>query len=184
MTLQNQQHTPFGAGNDDSERVAAEDRQETLSIEIYVRSISEPSAHGYQSELLDLLRRLDQQGTIDGYDVTLMGEKICNCETCKELEPVDRRLERIREWRRWAAENGVTLLFNERTVRSSVTGDTYQFIVPPTATLVLSHDGAIESVLPNRSDGETETPGEFLCGLLQDDIEYHPTEQDIEESAF
>lgn len=184
MTLKDHRSASLTGRGDGGDQRATKSRQQSFVIEIYFRSVSRPNAHEYQEGLLERVRELDRQDVVDEFGVTLVGEKICSCESCRKIEKVQERLEEIEQWREWAASNGVTLSIDEKSVRSSVMGREYEFIVLPTATLVARVGQSIQAVLPNRTEGEVVTPSEFLEGLRQTDVESLPVEFDVEESAF
>jgi len=184
MTLKDHRSASFTGLGEGADQRATKGRQQPVIIEIYFRSICRPNAHEYQEELLERVRELDRQDVIDRFDVTLVGEKICSCESCRKIEKVQERLEEIEQWRQWAANNGVALSVDEKSVRSSVMGQEYEFIVLSTATLVARVGQSIRAVLPNRTGGEVVTPSEFLEELRQTGVESLGAEFDIEESAF
>jgi len=153
-------------------------------VEIYLRSLSDPSPHQYQQGLLQQVEQLAQHNAIDGYRIDFVGEKLCSCEECASVQPTRSRLDRIGQWQEWAAENGVSLLLDEYSVSSSLTGEAYEFVVPPTVTLVHRVDGDIKGVYPNRAGGETQTPMAYLSASLTDVSDHSTVSPDTEKSVF
>ena len=137
------------------------------TIEVFFRSLSEPEPHQFQRELLAEIQRLQEVGAVDDHTVTLFGGKLCCCEACAETAATRDRLEEIERWRAWAADAGVSLCLEEHTVDSSLTGQQYEFVVPPTATVVCRVGGKTSAVLPHRDGGEVITPYEYLSTVSQ-----------------
>ncbi|PSP89216.1 hypothetical protein BRC87_07795 [Halobacteriales archaeon QS_4_66_20] len=77
------------------------------------------------------------------------------------------RLEEIERWRAWAADASVSLCLEEHTVNSSLTDQQYEFVVPPTATVVCRVGGKTSTVLPHRDGGEVITPYEYLSTVSE-----------------
>lgn len=138
-------------------------------MEVFFRSPSNPEPHQFQRTLIERISELDERGVIDSHEVTIFGGKLCRCEACASTEWTRERLAEIERWRAWAAEEGVSLCLDEHSVRNSITGEEYEFVVPPTATLVLCIEGTIGTVLPHHVDRDIVTPGEFLSAFVEGD---------------
>jgi hypothetical protein len=153
------------------------------TVEVFFRSLSEPEPHQFQRNLLGMLERLQEAGAVDDYRISLLGGKLCCCEACVEMAATRERLAEIDQWRSWADRAGVALCLEEHSVDSSITGEQYRFVVPPTATVVCRVDGDIRSVLPHRVDGEVITPYEYLSTFPEAGLMDSTVSPDAEETA-
>lgn len=150
------------------------------TLELYVRSLVGPGNHDQQDELLAAADRLERTGVVDETRVTVLGDKLCRCGRCATTRPTRERLREIDRWRSWAESVGATLLVDEHPVRSSITGQEFRYVVPPTVTLVCCVDGEIEAVYPSRRDGSVVTPTDYLEAATDDDAELPTSPLDIE----
>lgn len=136
------------------------------TVGVFFRSPSGPGPHESQRELLDTVGQLEREGIVDSHRVTLLGRKLCACEQCAESPLARERLAEIERWRKWARSESVSLLVDERPVASSITGETYRFVVPPTVTVVVRDQDGIETVTPHVREGDLVTPRDYLSARL------------------
>ena len=148
------------------------------TLDLYVRSLVGPGNHDKQDDLLAAAARLERTGVVDETRFTVLGEKLCRCGRCASRRPTRERLREIDRWRSWAEAVGATLLLDEHPVRSSITGQEFRYVVPPTVTLVCRVDGEIEAVYPSRRDGSVVTPADYLEAAT-DDAEGTPSPLDV-----
>lgn len=153
--------------------------RESHRIELFVRSLSPvPGTHRQRTELVRRLDDLDAAGLIDGYDVTVLGEELCLCETCREIAPGTYLRERLRELQEWGGDRASPLAFTEREVNCSLTGEVYRVLVPPTTSLAAYVDGSLTAVFPCRIDGETYDVTDFVEALTRTEAKPDPTRAD------
>lgn len=144
------------------------------TLDLYVRSLVGPGNHGEQDDLLAAAARLERAGAVEETRFTVLGDKLCRCGRCATTRPTREHLREIDRWRAWAESADATLLLDEHPVRSSITGQEYRYVVPPTVTLVSRVDGDIEAVYPSRRDGSVTTPADYLDAAAVDAEETAP----------
>lgn len=128
------------------------------TLELYVRSLSS-SAGVHVESIIDRLDMFAAEGYIKDFTVTVWGERISTGSSVARTDTGASLRRRVTEFRQWASHNGVTLEggFERRTVHSSITGETHEFVTLPTVALAARTDGEIEWVVPSTDETETET---------------------------
>jgi hypothetical protein len=152
---------------------------ETHRAELLVRSLSPtPGGHDRRRRVFERLE--EAVGThVDRYDITIVGEEFCLCESCIDTVPGTRLLEkftRIREYRDGTAHS---LSFAERTIDAMIIGETYRLLAPPELCLTVYVDGELEGVFPRVIGGETFGPEEYLEALTADTAQSRPFAVDV-----
>lgn len=123
-------------------------------LELFVRSLCPEGCKPQQEMLVEWLDDLESRDVIDGYDVHVWGKRVdLSAET--RTAPAERALSTYRTFTEWADRNGrsVRSFFNEQSVESDLTGESYRAVVFPTVTLAEYADGDLLFVAPS-SDGE------------------------------
>jgi len=163
-------------GRDEFARWRADTRRalataDTARIDLYVRSLlPPPGAKDAQTDVLAGLRGAIEGTPVEDVAVNVWGERLCLCEACLGTDAGRAMLNTVREFERWGAEYDASAEpFFERTHQeSSVTGSTYEGIVPPRVTAALYLDSSLAGVFPARFDEQAYSVGdlsEVLVGL-------------------
>jgi hypothetical protein len=138
---------------------------EPIAVDLFVRSLSPVGARGRPARAIERLRGLVEAGTIDEYSVTVWGKEVeLSSETAVE-EGEDLVLDRVAEFRSWAAERGVALDALERREVSTVTGETHTVLALPVMVLVESIGDEIGCVTPCTTEEGVLTVGDRLGSL-------------------
>lgn len=129
---------------------------ENRTVELYVRSLAPRAAHGRLENLLEQLDTLESREQILEYTVHVWGSRIDPKSTAARTEAGKFVTERVDAFTEWARENGLSMgsFFDEKPVRSSITGEEYTATMLPTAALAEYVDDELAFVTPC-SDGET-----------------------------
>ena len=138
---------------------------EPVAVNLFVRSLSPVGARGRPAGTMERLRGLVETGTIDDCSMTVWGKEVelPSDGTLEEREgPV---LDRVAEFRSWAAERGVALDAFERREVSTVTGETHTVLTLPVMVLVESVGDEITCVTPCRTDSGVLTVDDRLDAL-------------------
>lgn len=151
-------------------------RAETARVEVYVRSLlPPPGAKEAQTEVLEDLKRVADGTAIQDVLVDVWGERLCLCESCRRTEVGRALFDRVRELQRWGEEYDASATsFFDRTHReSSLTGGSYDGIVPPRVTAALYVDGTVRGVFPCRFGDERYSVADFVesVGRLADPVD-------------
>lgn len=143
------------------------------TLELYVRSLSSGAGVRVES-LIDRLDTFVTEGYIDDYTVTVWGERVSTGPTVAQTDSGASIRRRITEFRQWANQHNVTLEggFDRRTVHSSITGETHEFITLPSVTLAARRGGDLEWIVPSSSSdearAETTTPMDRVRSIATD----------------
>lgn len=126
------------------------------TVELYVRSLAPASSHSCQESVLERLEWLASRGHVADFEVHVWGSRFDPSGASARTVAGRFVRERLATFTEWADRNGLSIrtFFDERPVRSSVTGEDYTAVVLPTMTLAEYVDGELEFVAPC-SDGET-----------------------------
>lgn len=135
-------------------------------LELYLRSLAPtPGTHtGY----LEMRNRLDHAigaGVVDACGTTVLGEKICLCDRCQETRLGRRLAETCFELRDGGDPDVDPVGFDERPIRSEMTGESYTVLVPPTVCLGVYEGDSLVGVFPSRIDGDVYEVSDFVRAL-------------------
>jgi len=128
---------------------------ESLTLELYVRSLSPGGFLEQQHGVVERLERLEADDVIDDYSVDVWGRGLADPEAART--GVGQWIhDRIGEFREWAEGEGMCLdsFFPVEAVRSDITGEEYTRVRFPTVTLA-EYDGDDLRFVSPCSDGET-----------------------------
>jgi len=143
---------------------------DTARIDVYVRSLlPPPGAKDAQTSVLATLQRTIEGTPVEDVAVNVWGERLCVCDTCLGTDAGRAMLDTVRKFERWGTNYDASVRpFFERTDQtSSVTGSTYEGIVPPRVTAALYLDGSLAGVFPARFGGTPYSVGDLVEELPQ-----------------
>lgn len=126
-------------------------------LELFVRSLCPEGCRDQQDALVDRMSELESAGIIQGYDVRVWGKQV-ELDPEHRTEPGERALDTYRSFVEWADRNGRNLgsFFQERTVDSVVSRESYRSVVFPAFALAEYVDGDLAFVTPS-------TDGQRIC---------------------
>lgn len=136
-----------------------------VRVDVFVRSLAPaPGLHGQQVAIVESLNELADAGGIADATVSIWGERLCPCETCRETGAGRAVLDRVRAIEAWAAavSAAVTVPFERRSRDCGFTGAKTTVIVPPRITIVIYGDATLLGVFPCEVDGESISVAEGL----------------------
>ncbi|WP_424019987.1 HTH domain-containing protein (plasmid) [Halorientalis pallida] len=137
-------------------------------IEVFLRSFAPPIGVREQQEaVLERLADLERQGVVETVSVDIWGKAVCPEGHCGETHAGERILDRIDEFRGWAADAEVSVEspFEERFVTSTTTDEQFLKIVLPRLCLGVYVDDDLRLVLPCQLEDETISVESFLSAL-------------------
>lgn len=132
------------------------------TVELWIRTlpVGEADAH---DELLARLRALERRGRLDDVELHTWPHEVAIDEpaTPHERQVVDR----VVDFRRWAARRGARLPGLETTVTAGVgrMGPAYEALRLPETVLAVFRDGVLVWVAPCELEGRTHTPLEWVA---------------------
>ena len=156
------------AGTTDPGGATASLEGATVSVHVFVRSMAPPGGgHDEQVAVLERLNALEDRGPVDAWNVTIWGERLCECEVCTATAAGRAVTERMWELREWAgrAEGDVALPFERREVTSEFAGTEIEALVPPRLTIAVYADEDLARVYPCTADGTHHSVTEGLDWL-------------------
>lgn len=139
-----------------------------VTVEVFVRSLAAPAGvHDEQIAVLERLKGLEDRGRLAGWNVTIWGERLCECEICEATAAGRTIRDRMREFRDWTERAGgeVSLPFERREIESEFAGTVVEGIVPPRVTLALYAEDRLLRVYPYTEDGTTHNVSDALDRL-------------------
>jgi hypothetical protein len=135
---------------------------------VFLRSFAPPiGVRERQEDVLEELSALERQGVLETVTVDVWGNAVCPEGHCSGTHAGERILDRIDEFREWAADAAVpvTAPFEEQTVTSKTTDEEFRKIVLPRLCLGVYVDTELELVLPCQLDDECISVESFLSAL-------------------
>ncbi|MFC5972508.1 HTH domain-containing protein [Halomarina salina] len=127
---------------------------DTLTLELYVRSLSADAGTAAVGDVLDRMAGLVADGVVDGYDVTVWGDGVSLDDRVLATDAARTIRDSVEEFQRWADETGRTLSgFETRDTRSAVTSEVRHNLTVPTVALAERRGETLTWVAPCR--GET-----------------------------
>lgn len=149
--------------------VSERETAETEHLQLFVRSLRPtPGAHRQRQRIVDGIRAVYNQNAIDSFDVTVVGDQLCLCEWCRKTALDETIYESIERLASWEYDEVSACGFNQHTVDSWITDETYTVIAPPARALGVYLDGALAGVFPCTVDGTQYGIETFLCSLVED----------------
>lgn len=136
-----------------------------LRVEVFVRSLAPtPAAHVAQVDLVKAVNDLADGGPLADTTVSVWGDRLCRCDTCRDTSAGRAMLDRVRAFEAWAAAvpAAVTVPFDRRCLACGFTGAEADVIVPPGVTIAVYGDASLLGVFPCEVDGESISVAEGL----------------------
>jgi hypothetical protein len=130
---------------------------ENRTVELYVRSLAPRAARDRQEEVVSQLDRIETREQIDEYEVHVWGSRVDLSSTAIETDAGRFVRERVEAFTEWTTDNGLSTepFFEEESVDCSITGESYDAVTLPKATLAEYVDGELDFVTPC-TDGERD----------------------------
>lgn len=136
-----------------------------VRVDVFVRSLApEPAVHVAQVEVVEAVHDLADDGRIADGTVSIWGERLCPCETCRQTGAGRAVLDRVRAFESWAeaVPAAVTVPFDRRSLECGFTGAETDVIVPPRVTIAVYGDTTLLGVFPCELDGESISAADGL----------------------
>jgi hypothetical protein len=134
---------------------------ERVTVDLYVRSLTPRAGNGRQDAVIERLERLADTGQIDEFSLDVWGRQVSLSTAAARTDAGRNVLDRVEEFRDWAAETdrSISSFFETRRVSSQVTDESYVALVLPMLTLAEYHDGELAAVAPcTDGDGVCTVP--------------------------
>lgn len=139
----------------------------TRRVELYVRSLAPCGAKGDQDEIIERLLALRRRGIVDTVDLTVWGDAICLDGVSARVGVGSHVTDRIRAFHGWCEGRKASLepFFTWSVVESSISGDSFERVVPPQRCLAMYVGDSLREVYPRSIDGATRTLEDGLRSL-------------------
>lgn len=137
------------------------------TAELCVESLHPTGAQPQLETVIGRLRRLVRAGSLDGFDVTVWGDRIGVSTAAASTGAGESIRSAVEACQEWATEHGRTFrpCFDVRSTRDAITGEEYTVIDLPSMVLVEYVDGAIGHAVPSTDGTVTETVSDRLSAL-------------------
>lgn len=148
----------------------------TISVELFVRSLSPRGAQTSLDATVERLHALDRRGTIEGFSLTVWGDRLRR-ESADNTAVGRAVLDRIERFEAWADRHDLSSCFERRDVRSTITGDRHTDIVLPVLCIAVYENDRLGCVAPWMSaDGDRTHTIEDCIDAIADPtaIDAHP----------
>lgn len=124
--------------------------EESVQVELYVRSLLAEQAQSQQDEVIERLTALEEDGVIDEFQVVVWGRQAPASPAKARTDAGVFTLNRVAVFSEWAAANGLSVdeNFERRNVESRIIDESYQAIRFPVMTLAEYHDQDLAFVAP------------------------------------
>lgn len=139
---------------------------ETHRIELFVRSLT-PSqgTHDSRKWMLYRLEGMVESDFLDSYDINVVGEGMCLCESCLDTRLARHMYETLTTLRDGGDATVEPLGFSERTIDSSLTDEQYSVLTPPEISLAVYVDDTLRGVFPATVDGKRVTVTDYFDAI-------------------
>lgn len=136
-------------------------------VELFVRSLTPPGARAAQNDIVDRMVALREADVVEEVDLTVWGNGVPLSGTCARVGVGSHVANAIRAFRRWCEERDASLepFFTWSAVDSSITGESYDRVVPPHRCLAVWDDDGVAAVYPCRIGDETRSIEDGLRAL-------------------
>jgi len=152
----------------------------THRAEVFIRSHAPTlGGHDYRKRVFQALDSAVADQSLDRYDVTIIGDGFCLCESCVERPPGRQFVEKFSALWEWNEETVEPVGFEERMIESSVASEHHRILSPPELCLIVSVDDAVEGVFPCRIGDTHFGVEEFLGALTAAPTEPSPSRVDV-----
>ena len=137
-------------------------------VELFVRSLAPETARQKQESIIERLRDLEANGTVDAMELHVVGDCVCPSTIAATTETGQFLLERFETFQQWADRNGVELVgFRDRCIDSSMTGETVTGITFPRLCLAIFDGADCRFVAPVAGENTGETVPETVRRLSE-----------------
>jgi len=132
--------------------------QESLEIELYIRSLAPTDIRDKQESVIERLDELDRANRIDSFEVILCGDCVCASLATAKTAVGKRLLDRFASFEEWSAERNRTLAgFTEQDTESTLSGTHITGVKFPRLALAEYRSGDLSFVAPSRNGSENTT---------------------------
>ncbi|MFD1585748.1 HTH domain-containing protein [Halorientalis brevis] len=137
----------------------ADTSQEAVTVDLHVRSLAPRAGHAQQNVAIERLDDLESADRIEAFNVHVWGHQISLSTAAANTDAGQFVLDRVEQFRSWAAETGrsVDSFFETRRVESEIMDEEYAALVLPSLTLAEYRDGDLAFVAPCSDDGSVCT---------------------------
>jgi hypothetical protein len=151
------------------------------TLELFVRSLSSSATSVGIGAIIEQLDLLQADGSLDDYTVTIWGDRLSTDSTVARTDKGAFIHHRIAEFRQWAHEHDAVLEggFETRTIHSSITDETHEFITLPSLALTARRNGSLEWVVPSSQGGGPVTTVRDRLVSLSHDEQPEESEQSV-----
>lgn len=148
-------------------KMNSDTQQESVTVELHVRSLAPRAGKGQQESAIDRLNELESEGHIDEFSVNVWGKRVSLSSAASQTDAAQFVLDRVEEFRDWARRTGrsVDSFFETRRVESSITDEKYAALVLPSLTLAEYRGGELAYVAPCSDGGDVHTVDDRLDTL-------------------
>lgn len=145
-------------------------------IELFVKTLAPVENYEAQDHLVSTLTELEEHDVLGDFTITVWGDRIC---TDGELSTIDcgkHIVETIGDFYAFAADEGISIsqFFTNRTVNSSLSGQSFNCIVPPNQCTAMYQDDKLVGVFPCVIDGDPYTVRDAVEQLEMAGLEDSP----------
>jgi hypothetical protein len=130
---------------------------DTTRVELFVRSLSPTGARARPLVVIDRLDDLTESGRIDDYAVFVWGKEVGLSTSVAGPERTELVLDRVGQFRAWAADRNAALVGFETREASTLTGETYTALSLPVLALAEYDGEQLVGVAPCRTEHEDRT---------------------------
>jgi hypothetical protein len=140
---------------------------ESVRVELYVRSLLAGQARSQQDEVIERLGALEDADVIDEYQLVIWGRQAPASPAETRTDAGLFTLNRVAVFSEWASANDLSVdeQFERRTVDSTITGESYQAVRFPVMTLAEYHGTDLAFVAPANGPETTHTVQDRLDAI-------------------
>jgi len=130
---------------------------DTTRVELFVRSLSPAGARDRPAAVIDRLDALVEAGHLDNHSVFVWGTEVGLSTSVAGPERTELVLDRVGQFRAWAADRNAALAGVETREASTLTGETYTALSLPVLALAEYDGDRLVGVAPCRTEHENRT---------------------------
>jgi hypothetical protein len=140
----------------------------THRVTAFVRSFAPaPGQHNNRARVLSELNSAVEAGPLDDCRSTVLGDQICRCQDCQQAPEAMGLLEITETLATWGGGGLNATGFDERVVRSAITGEEYRVIVPPELSVGIYADDSLVGVFPSVTETGLFRPVDYVSTLVE-----------------
>lgn len=139
---------------------------DTVTLELYVRSLVPRGAGGRLDGILEDLSTLATRSRVDGYEVTVWGDAVGVDGPTSVTRPGAEALATVELFESWADEMGADFPVRE-TTRGTVADDPLRVLELPPVALAEYRGDDLTKVTPHLRDDAVTTVGDHVGSLLE-----------------